>query len=70
MEREYHFIPLKVLDGTEVNNGIFFFRVIGIAIFTMVGAASGTFAATLCVRIRCKGREAEFMVGRRRGRSR
>ena len=74
MEGEEHFVPLEVLDDAEVDNGVFFFRIVQVAVFTPVGvrsdSTSGAFAAAWRTRILYEGREVEVTAGRRRGRGR
>lgn len=70
MEGEEHFVPLEVLDDAEVDDGVFFFRIVEVAVLTPVGATSGAFAAAWRTRILCAGREVEVTAGRRRGRRR
>lgn len=45
VEEEKHFVPLEVPDDAEIDNSVFFFRVVGMAVFTLVGATGGAFAA-------------------------
>ena len=54
MEREEHFVPFKVPDDTEVDDGVFFFHVVGMAIFALVRATRGTFAAARRALVSCE----------------
>jgi hypothetical protein len=67
VEGEENFVPFEVSDGTEVDNGVFFFRVVRVAVFALVGATGGTFAVAF---VGCDGWEVKVVVGGSHGRSR
>ena len=70
MEGPEHFVPFEVPDDTEVDDSVFFFRVVGVAAFSLIGARGGAFAAARRATVWCKGWEIEVTAGGSRGRGR